>query len=185
MLAEKLLDSIIKERINNTLPSDGYYVLCIRRKHSINIIRNTYSMSMPIGVIRIEDDKYHFYIDNKTMTLPPKVETIDGKEVVSKPITLKWDMWSDAFLSLKAIDRVVNNRFTKRIPYIMRGIDRYTLSKLVRILRYNWDKYEFVYDELDDAVVNIIENNPHAKWNDLSEVDRYDKEIDKRYKKKI
>lgn len=138
---------------------NGYYIVHLRRKHSVNVIRRTFVMTMPIAIIEVNKDGKYFYIDNKKMELPPKIETIDGKEVVQKPIVMCWDKWNDAFLSLKSIDRVVNNKFKHRISIINRGIDVHMYKVLNRILRNSMNKYEFVFEELDDMIVNTIKNN--------------------------
>ena len=155
----KSLDSIISKRILEERLDNGFYTVYIRRKHTINIIRNTFYMAMPIAIIEVNNGKKYFYIDNKKMELPPKIETIDGKEVVQKPIVMCWNKWNDAFLSLKSIDRVVNNRFKHRVSVVNRGIDAHTYRVLNRILRNSMDRYEFIFEELDDMIVNIIKNN--------------------------
>ena len=116
-------------------------------------------MTMPIAIIEVNENGKYFYIDNKKMELPPKIETIDEKEVIQKPIVMRWDKWYDTFLSLKSIDRVVNNRFKHRVSVVNRGIDAHTYRLLNRILRNSMDKHEFVFEELDDMIVNIIKNN--------------------------
>ena len=141
---------------------NGFYAVCIRRKHSVNIIRRTFTMTMPIAIIEVSNGKKYFYIDNK------KIETIDGKEVVQKPIVMRWDKWYDTFLSLKSIDRVVNNRFKHRVSVVNRGIDAHTYRVLNRILRNGMDKYEFVFEELDDMIVNTIKNNPNKTMYELN-----------------
>jgi hypothetical protein len=164
----KSLDSIISKRILEERLDNGFYTVYIRRKHTINIIRNTFYMAMPIAIIEVNNGKKYFYIDNKKMELPPKIETIDGKEVVQKPIIMCWDKWNDAFLSLKSIDRVVNNRFKHRVSVVNRGIDAHTYRVLNRILRNGMDKYEFVFEELDDMIVNTIKNNPNKTMYELN-----------------
>lgn len=125
-------------------------------------------MTMPIVIIEVNEDGTYFYIDNKKMELPPKIETIDGKEVVQKPIVMCWNKWNDTFLSLKSIDRVVNNRFKYRVSVVNRGIDAHTYRVLNRILRNGMDKYEFVFEELDDMIVNIIKNNINKTMYELN-----------------
>ena len=147
---------------------NGFYAVHIRRKHSVNIIRRTFTMTMPIAIIEVNENGKYFYIDNKKMELPPKIETIDGKEVVQKPIVMRWDKWYDTFLSLKSIDRVVNNRFKHRVSVVNRGIDAHTYRVLNRILRNGMDKYEFVFEELDDMIVNTIKNNPNKTMHVLN-----------------
>lgn len=147
---------------------NGYYIVYLRRKHTVNIIRNTFNMSMPIAIIEVNKDGKYFYIDNKKMELPPKIETIDGKEVVQKPIVMRWDKWNDTFLSLKSIDRVVNNRFKHRVSVVNRGIDAHMYRVLNRILRNSMDKYEFIFEELDDMIVNIIKNNINKTMYELN-----------------
>lgn len=147
---------------------NGYYIVYLRRKHTVNIIRNTFNMSMPIAIIEVNENGKYFYIDNKKMELPPNIETIDEKEVVQKPIVVCWDKWNDTFLSLKSIDRVVNNRFKHRVSVVNRGIDAHTYRVLNRILRNGMDKYEFVFEELDDMIVNTIKNNPNKTMYELN-----------------
>ena len=92
MLVEKLIDSIVKERLKNSdIPEDGVYVLGIRRKSRISCIRNVFDMAMLIAVDKVEDGKHFFYIDNKKMELFPEVEEKDGKQIVHKPVTMRWD----------------------------------------------------------------------------------------------
>lgn len=124
-------------------------------------------MTMPIAIIEVNEDGTYFYIDNKKMELPPKIETIDGKEVVQKPIVIRWDKWYDTFISLKSIDRVVNNRFKHRVSIVNRGIDAHMYRVLNRILRNSMDKYEFVFEELDDMIVNTIRNNENKMMHKL------------------
>ena len=164
----KSLDSIISKRILEEALDNGLYAVHIRRKHSVNIIRRTFTMSMPVAILEVNEDKKYFYIDNKKMELPPKIETIDGKEVVQKPIVMCWNKWNDAFLSLKSIDRVVNNRFKHRVSVVNRGIDAHTYRVLNRILRNGMDKYEFAFEELDDMIVNIIKNNINKTMYELN-----------------
>ena len=147
---------------------NGFYAVHIRRKHSVNIIRRTFTMTMPIAILEVTEDGKYFYIDNKKMELPPKIETIDGKEVVQKPIIMRWDKWNDTFISLKSIDRVVNNRFKHRVSVVNRGIDAHTYRVLNRILRNGMDKYEFIFEELDDMIVNTIKNNPNKTMYELN-----------------
>ena len=170
MLVEKLIDSIVKERLkNNITPEDGIYVLGIRRKSRVSCIRNIFDMAMLIAVDKIEDGKHYFYIDNKKMELFPEVEEKDGKQIVHKPVTMRWDKWYDAFLSTKAIDRVVNNKFKKNIKYIKRGNKFHTLSRLSRILRDRMDDYEFIYIPIDEIGVKVINDNPYTEWVNMSE----------------
>lgn len=170
MLVEKLIDSIIKERLkNNDTPEDGIYVLGIRRKSRISCIRNTFDMAMLVAVDKIEDGKHYFYIDNKKMELFPEIEEKDGKQIVHKPVTIRWDRWYDAFLSAKAIDRVVNNKFKKNVRYIKRGNKFHTLSRLSRILRDHMENYEYVYIPIDEAGVKVITDNPYTVWINMSE----------------
>lgn len=147
---------------------NGFYAIHIRRKHTVNIIRRTFTMTMPVAIIEVNKDGKYFYIDNKKMELPPKIETIGEKEVVQKPIVMRWDKWTDTFLSLKSIDRVVNNRFKHRVSVVNRGIDGHTYRVLNRILRNGMDKYEFVFEELDDMIVNIIKNNTNKTMYELN-----------------
>lgn len=170
MLVEKLIDSIIKERLkSNDTPIDGIYVLGIRRKSRVSCIRNTFDMAMLVAVDKIEDGKHYFYIDNKKMELFPEIEEKDGKQIVHKPVTIRWDKWYDAFLSAKAIDRVVNNKFKKNIRYIKRGNKFHTLSRLSRILRDHMEDYEYVYIPIDEAGVKVIIDNPYTIWINMSE----------------
>lgn len=147
---------------------NGFYAVHIRRKHTVNTIRRTFTMTMPVAILEVNEDGKYFYIDNKKMELPPKIETIDEKEVVQKPIVMCWDKWNDTFLSLKSIDRVVNNRFKHRVSVVNRGIDAHTYRVLNRILRNGMDKYEFVFEELDDIIVNIIKNNTNKTMYELN-----------------
>lgn len=147
---------------------NGFYTVYIRRKHSVNIIRRTFTMTMPVAILEVNEDGKYFYIDNKKMELPPKIETIDEKEVVQKPIVMRWDKWYDTFLSLKSIDRVVNNRFKHRVSVVNRGIDAHTYRVLNRILRNGMDRYEFTFEELDDMIANIIKNNTNKTMYELN-----------------
>ena len=155
MLVERLLRSTLGKRIKEAGLEKGWYTVFIRRKHPLNRLRSHILLAMPVCVVKV-DNYINAYIDNKEMTLPGWEEEVNGEIIHHKGVTMKWDKWTDMFISMKAMDRVMNNKFSKTMRIIELGEDEYSFMRLNKILRHNFDKFELLFEELDSNTIEML-----------------------------
>ena len=161
-----LLEAIMRKRLQEQEHNNGIYMLWLCRKHGNKHIktRHSFIIGMPLGVIKIDNNKYYMYNDHKIMTLLPE---IDDNNKVQKPLVMRWDKWVDGFISEKAIDRVVNNKYRYFVRILDRGNDKRSYKRLNRILRNNWDNFYFEFEYLENNVKDMLNNNIEATWDKL------------------
>ena len=166
MSLENLIGSIMQERLREKEHNNDIYMLWLCRKHGNKNIktRHRFIIGMPLGVIKVNNNNYYMYNDHKIMTL---LLEIDDNNKVQKPLIMRWDKWTDGFISEKAIDRVVNNKYRYFVRILDRGNDKKSYKRLNRILRNNWDNFYFEFEYLENNVKDMLNNNTEATWDKL------------------